>query len=117
MLAAVPRPPLGSNEGKSAESAHVAISRVGFTPNVARPAGGVKGMPGLDRVPGPPHDAAPTSLCKPLSKGGLARLGQQAVLLQQVGQRVRVAAPEAAFGGDAGDGRRKARNLLALLMP
>ena len=43
MLAAVPRPPLGSNEGKSAGSAHVVISRVDFTPNVARPAGGVKG--------------------------------------------------------------------------
>ncbi len=65
MLAAVPRLPLKSNEGKSAGSAHDVTSRVGFTPNVARPTGGVKGMPGPDRVPGPPHDAAPTLLCKP----------------------------------------------------
>ena len=31
------------------------------------------------------------------------------MLLQQVGERVRIAAPEAAFGGDAGDGRELSR--------
>ena len=47
MLAAAPRAPLKSNEGKSAGSAHDVTSRVSYTPNVARPAGGVKGMQGM----------------------------------------------------------------------